>query len=118
MTSALHPLPHLDSLPQASASDVKKHGWRGVMRLVGEQGKLVITNHSAPEAVVLSTREYKALVDAVRDELRQQPPFAFNLGAQQAHLMFHQGQGARGAMGQAQPGGQVRMAEKEVRVGL
>lgn len=55
----------LDALPRAAASDVKRHGWRGVMRLVSEQGKLLITNHSAPEAVVLSAHEYNAMVDAL-----------------------------------------------------
>ncbi|GAA5235667.1 type II toxin-antitoxin system prevent-host-death family antitoxin [Verticiella sediminum] len=64
MTTALQS-PPFDTLPRAAASDVKKHGWRGVMRRVSEQGKLVITNHSAPEAVVLSMREYKALMAAV-----------------------------------------------------
>lgn len=43
------------------ASDVKKHGWRGVMRTVQEHGTVVVTNHDRAEAVILGVREYEAL---------------------------------------------------------
>lgn len=56
----------LEALPRAPASDVKKHGWRGVMRMVSEGGKVLITNHNDPEAVILSVREYSAISDALR----------------------------------------------------
>lgn len=56
----------LSALPRAPASDVKKHGWRGIMRAVSERGKVLITNHDTPEAVILSTREYAALVQAAQ----------------------------------------------------
>ncbi|GAB7541641.1 type II toxin-antitoxin system Phd/YefM family antitoxin [Cupriavidus sp. 8B] len=56
----------LGELPRTPASEVKKHGWRGVMRTVSHHGKVLITNHNDPEAVILSTREYTAMVEAVR----------------------------------------------------
>jgi prevent-host-death family protein len=56
----------LDELRRAPASDVKKRGWRGVMRDVASQGKILITHHNDPEAVILSAHEYAAMVDAVR----------------------------------------------------
>lgn len=72
---------HLDSfaqLPRTPASDVKKLGWRGVMRTVGREGKLLVTNHDQPEAVILSTDEYQRLLQAAQaqqdsalDALRQ-----------------------------------------------
>ena len=52
------------------------------------------------------------------DELGQEATFALYLGAQQAHLMLDQGQGTLGAMGQAQAGGQLGVAQEECRVGL
>jgi hypothetical protein len=52
------------------------------------------------------------------DELCQQAALVFHLGAQQAHLMFDQGQGALGTVGQAQAGGQFGVAQEECRVGL
>jgi len=62
------PLAHdtLSDLPRTPASDVKKHGWRGVMQAVSHHGKVLVTNHNTPEAVILSTSEYKAMVEAVR----------------------------------------------------
>ena len=56
----------LEGLPRTPASDVKKHGWRGVMRAVADRGKVVITHHNDPEAVILSMREYTAMVEALR----------------------------------------------------
>ncbi|WP_049871188.1 type II toxin-antitoxin system prevent-host-death family antitoxin [Ramlibacter tataouinensis] len=55
----------LAELPQTPASDVKRLGWRGLMRTVGREGKVLVTNHSQPEAVVLSIGEYDALVQAI-----------------------------------------------------
>lgn len=56
----------LTELPQTPASDLKKLGWRGVMRTVGRVGKVVVTNHSAPEAVILSIAEYDAMAQALQ----------------------------------------------------
>jgi prevent-host-death family protein len=54
-----------DQLPAAPASSVKKEGWHGIMRTVAAHGKLLITNHSQPEAVILSTAEYTKLLKTV-----------------------------------------------------
>ena len=63
-------LPSLDELPRTPASDVKKLGWRGVMREVGRTGSVVVTNHDRPEAVILSLDEYRALLLAAEAALR------------------------------------------------
>lgn len=54
--------PALGKLPRASASDVKKQGWRGVMNTVRSKGKLLVTNHDEPEAVIIPAAEYDALM--------------------------------------------------------
>jgi len=65
MTAALVLSPAaVQSLPRTPASDVKKLGWRGVMRTVGREGRVLVTNHDQPEAVILSTDEYQRLVQA------------------------------------------------------
>lgn len=56
-----------DQLPHAPASDVKKLGWRGLMKQVRSGGKLVVTNHNEPEAVILSIAEYEAIARSLRD---------------------------------------------------
>lgn len=62
--AALKPL---DALPSAPASDVKKLGWRGVMQVVARSGKVVVTNHNKPEAVILPAAEYERLLGLLRD---------------------------------------------------
>lgn len=57
----------IEDLPHTAASDVKKLGWRGVMRTIGRAGKVVVTNHSEPEAVILSAEEYGAIMRALND---------------------------------------------------
>lgn len=57
----------LDDLPRTPASDVKKLGWRGVMKSVGRIGKVVVTNHNQPEAVILSAAEYDLILRALQD---------------------------------------------------
>ncbi|NID06000.1 type II toxin-antitoxin system prevent-host-death family antitoxin [Luteibacter jiangsuensis] len=57
----------LENLPRTPASDVKKLGWRGVMRAIGRKGKVVVTNHSEPEAVILSAEEYGLILRALDD---------------------------------------------------
>ncbi len=56
----------IDDLPRTPASDVKKLGWRGVMKSVGRIGKVVVTNHNQPEAVILSTAEYDLILQALQ----------------------------------------------------
>lgn len=63
----------LETLPRTAASDVKKHGWRGVMQTVSHHGKVLVTNHNAPEAVILSTSEYRAMVAAIQAAQAQVP---------------------------------------------
>lgn len=55
----------LDALPRTPASDVKKLGWRGVMKTVARDGKVVVTNHNTPEAVILSADAYDAILRAL-----------------------------------------------------
>ncbi len=55
------------NLPHAPASDVKKIGWRGIMKAVARDGKLVVTHHNEPDAVILSITEYDAIVLALRE---------------------------------------------------
>lgn len=57
----------IEDLPHTAASDVKKLGWRGVMRAVGRKGKVVVTNHNEPEAVILSAEEYGAIMHALNE---------------------------------------------------
>jgi PHD/YefM family antitoxin component YafN of YafNO toxin-antitoxin module len=49
-------------LPRVPASDVKRKGWRGVMRTVRAEGAALITNHDQPEAVILPAEVYEALL--------------------------------------------------------
>lgn len=53
---------NLEQLPRTPASDVKKLGWRGVMRAIKLSGKVVVTNHNEPEAVIILVEEYEAMV--------------------------------------------------------
>lgn len=53
-----------EQLPRTPASDVKKLGWRGVMRSVVREGTVLVTNHDRPEAVILSPEEYGRLTRA------------------------------------------------------
>ena len=55
-----------DDLPRIPASDVKKRGWRGVVRAITSQGPVVVTNHSEPEAVILSAEDYARLLTIVK----------------------------------------------------
>lgn len=56
----------IEDLPRAPASDVKKLGWRGVMKAIDLKGKVVVTNHNEPEAVILSVDEYTTIMDALQ----------------------------------------------------
>src|SRR5690606_9901471 len=51
------------------AAEVKKVGWRGVMKTVQREGKLVITNHNEPQAVILSAQAYAAIQAALQDQV-------------------------------------------------
>lgn len=56
----------LDDLTRTPASDLKKLGWRGVMKSVSRAGRVVVTNHNQPEAVILSIEEYGTLMQALQ----------------------------------------------------
>jgi len=65
MTAALQPADvedyaHLERKP---VSDVKREGWRGVMRTVDVAGQVLMTHHDRPEAVILSLPEYRRLTE-------------------------------------------------------
>jgi PHD/YefM family antitoxin component YafN of YafNO toxin-antitoxin module len=53
------------ALPRVPASDVKRRGWRGVMEALRAEGRLLVTNHDRPEAVILSADVYASLLDRV-----------------------------------------------------
>ena len=72
MSAATPSTQSLSELARAPASDVKKLGWRGVMRTVGREGKVLVTNHNQPEAVILSTDEYQRLMQAAQGAQAQQ----------------------------------------------
>ena len=61
----------MDLLPHTPASDVKKLGWRGLMKSVGRTGKVVVTNHNQPEAVILSAEAYGAITQALQQAADQ-----------------------------------------------
>ncbi len=63
---APYPTDTLDEAPRTPASDVKKLGWRGVMKTVHRHGKVVVTNHNEPEAVILPVAEYERLMERVQ----------------------------------------------------
>ena len=65
--SATLALESLDSLPRTPASDVKKLGWRGVMKTIARNGKVLVTNHDAPEAVIIPAAEYSAMLALLRE---------------------------------------------------
>lgn len=57
----------IEDLPRTPASDVKKLGWRGVMKAIGRMGKVVVTNHNEPEAVIIPAEEYDAMIRALHE---------------------------------------------------
>ncbi len=64
----------IKDLPHSPASDVKKLGWRGLMKVIGREGKVVVTNHNEPEAVILSAREYDAIRQALQEAASRAEP--------------------------------------------
>jgi prevent-host-death family protein len=73
MTLALR-IDAIDQLPQTPATDVKKLGWRGVMKSVARSGMVVVTNHNEPEAVILSVQEYVAIKTALHEAANRAEP--------------------------------------------
>ena len=56
----------IEDLPHTPASDVKKLGWRALMKAIASKGKVVVTNHNQPQAVILSMEAYDAILEAFR----------------------------------------------------
>jgi PHD/YefM family antitoxin component YafN of YafNO toxin-antitoxin module len=54
----------IETLLRVPASEVKKRGWRGVMRTLHEKGVVLVTNHDQPEAVIVPVRDYTDLLAA------------------------------------------------------
>jgi PHD/YefM family antitoxin component YafN of YafNO toxin-antitoxin module len=52
----------LEKLPRTPASDLKKLGWRGMMSALRSKGKILVTNHNEPEAVIIPVEEYDDLL--------------------------------------------------------
>ena len=64
----------LARLQRKPVSDVKREGWRGIMKTVDAAGTVLMTNHDQPEAVILSLHEYQqltALADSVQRDNRR-----------------------------------------------
>jgi prevent-host-death family protein len=61
----------LAKLPRTPASDLKKIGWRGIMNALRRKGKLLVTNHDQPEAVIIPVEEYDALMQIVEQSEAQ-----------------------------------------------
>ncbi len=59
-------LTDLDNLPRIPASDVKRRGWRGVMRTLGAGRALLVTNHDRAEAVIVAADEYARLLEELK----------------------------------------------------
>jgi prevent-host-death family protein len=61
----------LAKLPRTPASDMKRLGWRAVMSALRSKGKLLVTNHDEPEAVIVPVAEYDALMQLVKQSEAQ-----------------------------------------------
>lgn len=56
----------MKAMPRVPASDVKRRGWRGVMRMLSVEGAVLVTNHDRPEAVILAADAYANLLDRAK----------------------------------------------------
>jgi hypothetical protein len=52
----------LVKLPRTPVTDLKKLGWRGMMKAWPSEGKILVTNHGEPEAVIIPVAEYEYLL--------------------------------------------------------
>ncbi len=81
MTNPVKPVPFLPlwKLPRTRASDLKRLGWRGMMNAMRAQGRLLVTNHNAPEAVIIPVAEYDDLMRLVEQAEAQTESVLANL---------------------------------------
>ena len=56
----------MKALSRLPASDVKRRGWRGVMRTLSVEGTVLVTNHNQPEAVILAADAYANLLEQAK----------------------------------------------------
>ena len=63
----------IEDLRRTPATEVKKLGWRGVMKTL-RKGKVVVTNHNEPEAVILSVEEYSTILHALQEAASRAEP--------------------------------------------
>lgn len=61
----------LAKLHRTPASDLKRLGWRGMMNALRSKGRLLVTNHDEPEAVIIPVAEYEALMQLVKQSEAQ-----------------------------------------------
>src|SRR5260221_5522226 len=116
MTTPAKPaaFPPLTKLPRTPASDLKKLGWRGMMNALRSKGKLVVTNHDEPEAVIIPVAEYDAIMQLVEQAEAQTESTLANLRRTfDERLSVLQGRSAANSLQStmrrpAQIGGQVK----------
>jgi prevent-host-death family protein len=104
----------LAKLPRTPASDLKKLGWRGMMNALRSKGKLLVTNHDEPEAVIMPAAEYEDLMRLVEQSAAQTESALANLRQSfDERLSVLQGQSAAARLqsiirGPAKLGGKVK----------
>src|SRR6266404_1675755 len=104
----------LAKLPRTPASDLKKLGWRGMMNALRSKGRLLVTNHDEPEAVVIPVAEYNALMQLVeQSEAQTESALAGLRRSFDERLSVLQGQSAATRLqstirGRAKLGGKVK----------
>jgi prevent-host-death family protein len=104
----------LAKLPRTPASDLKKLGWRGMMNALRSKGKLLVTNHDEPEAVIIPVAEYDALMQLVeQSEAQTESALAGLRQSFDKRLSVLQGQSAATRLqstirGRAKLGGKVK----------
>jgi prevent-host-death family protein len=116
MTMPVKPaaFPPLAKLPRAPASDLKKLGWRGMMNTVRRKGKILVTNHDEPEAVIIPVAEYDDLLRLAEQSEAQTESALANLRQSfDERLAVLQGQSAATRLqstirGRAKLGGKVK----------
>jgi prevent-host-death family protein len=104
----------LAKLPRTPASDLKKLGWRGMMNALRSKGRLVVTNHDEPEAVIIPVAEYDAIMRLLEQSEAQTESALANLRQSfDERLSALQGQSAATRLqstirGHAKLGGKVK----------
>jgi prevent-host-death family protein len=106
--------PPLANLPRTPASDLKKLGWRGMMNALRSKGKILVTNHNEPEAVIIPVAEYDHLMRLAEQSEAQTESALANLRQSfDERLSVLQGQSAATRLqstirGRANLGGKVK----------